>query len=249
MLSCFDQEAESPRAVIGSGGRWTVQPSPAGSSVIDSAQLVQYLFFMIVFLFSLSVHEAAHAKTAEWFGDPTARYLGRVTLNPIPHIDLIGTLIFPTLAFFSGALLFGWAKPVPWNPLHVKDRRKADIWISAAGPISNLLLLALFLMVIKVLQSYHTAGGDIDGTALEPLWRMCLLGAVLNTALAVFNMIPIPPLDGSWILPHFLPPDLADAYQRIRPYGFIILFVCLYVGVLGEVLSPFMRMVRWIINL
>lgn len=215
--------------------------------MIDSAQLVQYLFFMIVFLFSLSLHEAAHAWTAEWFGDPTARYLGRVTLNPIPHIDIVGTLIFPTLAFFSGALLFGWAKPVPWNPLHVTDRRKADIWISAAGPISNLLLLVLFLLVIKGLQGYQSSGGMIDGTALEPLWRMCLLGAVLNITLAVFNMIPIPPLDGSWILPHFLPRDLADAYDRIRPYGFIILIVCLYIGILGSVLRPFMRIVYWII--
>ena len=215
--------------------------------MVDTAQLVQFLFFMIVFLFSLSVHEAAHAWTAEWFGDPTARYLGRVTLNPIPHIDVVGTLIFPAIAFFSGGLLFGWAKPVPWNPLHVKDRRKADIWISAAGPISNLLLLALFLLAVNGLQSYHAAGGVIDGTMWEPLWRMCLLGAILNTALAVFNMIPIPPLDGSWILPHFLPSGLADAYHRIRPYGFLILFVCLYFGVLGGVLRPFMQIVHWII--
>ncbi len=215
--------------------------------MIDSGQLVQYLLFMVVFLFSLSVHEAAHAWTAEWFGDPTARYLGRVTLNPIPHIDLVGTLIFPTIAFFSGALLFGWAKPVPWNPLHVRDRRKADIWISAAGPISNLLLLALFLLAIKGLQSYQTAGGTIGGTVLEPLWEMCVLGAILNTALAVFNMIPIPPLDGSWILPHFLPREMADAYQRIRPYGFFILLLCLYLGVLRGVLRPFMQIIHWII--
>ena len=215
--------------------------------MIDTAQLVQFLFFMLVFLFSLSVHEAAHAWTAEWFGDPTARYLGRVTLNPIPHIDVVGTLIFPTIAYFSGGLLFGWAKPVPWNPLHVKDRRKADIWISAAGPISNVLLLAVFLLGIKGLQSYQMAGGVIGGTVLEPLLKMCVLGAFLNTALAVFNMVPIPPLDGSWILPHFLPRDLAIAYDRIRPYGFLILFVCFYIGVLGGVLRPFMRIVRWII--
>ncbi len=215
--------------------------------MIDTAQLVQYLFFMVVFLFSLSVHEAAHARTAEWFGDPTARYLGRVTLNPIPHIDVVGTLIFPTIAFFTGALLFGWAKPVPWNPLHVRDRRTADIWISAAGPISNVLLLALFLLGIKGLQSYQTAGGVIGGTVLEPLFQMCVLGAFLNTALAVFNMVPIPPLDGSWILPHFLPRDLANAYDRIRPYGFIILLGCLYLGVLSGVLRPFMRIVHWII--
>jgi Zn-dependent protease len=224
-----------------------MRPSPSRVPVIDSAQLIQYLFFMIIFLFSLSVHEAAHAWTAERFGDPTARYLGRVTLNPIPHIDLVGTLIFPTIAFFSGALLFGWAKPVPWNPLNVRDRRKADIWISAAGPISNLLLLAVFLVGIKGLQGYQMAGGAINGTLLEPLWEMCILGAILNTALAVFNMIPVPPLDGSWILPHFLPREMADAYARIRPYGFIILLLCLYLGVLRGVLRPFMQIIHWII--
>ena len=215
--------------------------------MIDSNQLVEYLLFMIVFLFSLSIHEAAHAWTAERFGDPTARYLGRVTLNPIPHIDIIGTLIFPTIAFFSGALLFGWAKPVPWNPLYVKDRRKADIWISAAGPISNVLLLVIFLVVIKLFQGYPMSGGTMGGMDLEPLWRICILGAFLNTTLAVFNMLPIPPLDGSWILPHFLPRDLANTYDRIRPYGFIILILCLYLGVLRLVLGPFIQIVRLII--
>ncbi len=215
--------------------------------MIDSAELVEYLLFIIVFLFSLSIHEAAHAWTAERFGDPTARYLGRVTLNPIPHIDIIGTLIFPTIAFFSGALLFGWAKPVPWNPLYVKDRRKADIWISAAGPISNVLLLVAFLVVIKLFQGYAMGGGTIDGTALQPLWRMCLLGAFLNLTLAVFNLLPIPPLDGSWILPHFLPGDLARSYDQIRPYGFIILVLCLYLGILSLVLRPFRQIVHLII--
>ncbi len=216
--------------------------------MIDSTELVKYLFFMIVFLFSLSIHEVAHAWTAERFGDPTARYLGRVTLNPIPHIDVIGTLIFPTIAFFSGALLFGWAKPVPWNPLHVKDRRKADIWISAAGPISNVLLLAGFLVVIKLFQGYEMSGGTIEGMALEPLWQMCVLGAFLNLTLAVFNMLPIPPLDGSWILPHFLPRNLARSYDQIRPYGFIILLLCLYLGVLSEVLRPFQQIVHLVIS-
>ena len=213
--------------------------------MLETQQLVQYFFFMVVFLFSLSVHEAAHAWTAERFGDSTARYLGRITLNPVAHIDVIGTLIFPTIAFFSGALLFGWAKPVPWNPSNVRDRRKADIWISAAGPISNLILASIFLLAIKLFQSYQMVGGTI----LEPLQQMCVLGIFLNMTLAVFNLLPIPPLDGSHILPHFLPPDLARSYDQIRPYGFIILLACLYLGVLGFVLSPFMQLIRFILVL
>ena len=217
--------------------------------MLETQQLIQFFFFMVVFLFSLSIHEAAHAWTAERFGDSTARYLGRVTLNPIAHIDLIGTIIFPTIAFFSGALLFGWAKPVPWNPLNVSDRRKADIWISAAGPISNFVLVGIFLLVIKLFQSYQMVGGVVGGTILEPLYRMCVMGIFLNMTLAVFNLLPIPPLDGSHIFPHFLPPDLARSYDQIRPYGFIILLACLYLGVLGLVLSPFSQLIRFILSL
>ena len=217
--------------------------------MLETSELVRYLIFMIVFLFSLSVHEAAHAWTAERFGDSTARYLGRVTLNPISHIDVVGTLIFPTIGFFTGGLMFGWAKPVPWNPAHVKDRRKADIWISAAGPISNMLLLIGFLIVIKLFQRYQMTGGVVSGTLLEPLQQMCLFGAILNITLGVFNMLPIPPLDGSWILPHFLPRDLARSYDQIRPYGFIILLGCLYFGILSLVLSPFVQLIFLIISI
>ena len=203
--------------------------------------------YMVVFLFSLSLHEAAHAWTAEKFGDPTGRYLGRITLNPLPHIDVFGTLIFPAVGFFTGMAMFGWAKPVPWNPRHVKDRRKADIWISAAGPISNLLALIGFVILLKVFHVYLFSGGQIRGTSVEPLYRMCEIGAQLNITLAVFNLIPIPPLDGSWILPHFLPYNLARGYEQLRPYGFFILIACLYLGIFGLVLAPFWSMLRVII--
>ena len=214
--------------------------------MLETSKLVEYLIFMIVFLFSLSVHEAAHAWTAERFGDSTARYLGRVTLNPISHIDVLGTLIFPTIGYFFGGLMFGWAKPVPWNPLNVKDRRKADIWISAAGPISNLVLLSGFLIIFKLLQWYQMRGDAVSGTLLEPLQLMFYFGAILNITLAIFNMIPIPPLDGSWILPYFLPRKLASLYEQIRPHGFIILLGCLYLGILRIVLIPFIEIIKWI---
>lgn len=217
--------------------------------MLETSKLVEYLIFMIVFLFSLSVHEAAHAWTAERFGDSTARYLGRVTLNPISHIDVLGTLIFPTIGFFYGGLMFGWAKPVPWNPLHVKDRRKADIWISAAGPISNIVLLSGFLIIIKLFQWYLIRGDAVSGGLLEPLQLMCVFGAFLNITLAIFNMLPIPPLDGSWILPHFLPRKLVSSYDQIRPYGFIILLGCLSFGILRRVLEPFHDIIWLIISL
>ena len=202
---------------------------------------------MVVFLFSLSLHEAAHAWTAEKFGDPTARYLGRITLNPLPHIDIFGTLIFPAIGFFTGAAMFGWAKPVPWNPRHVKDRRQADIWISAAGPISNVLALIGFVILLRIFRVYLISGGQITGASFEALYRMCEIGAQLNITLAVFNLIPIPPLDGSWILPHFLPYNLARSYEQLRPYGFFILLACMYLGIFGLVLTPFWSMVQVII--
>ena len=169
---------------------------------------------MVVFLFSLSLHEAAHAWTAERFGDSTARNLGRITLNPLPHIDPLGTLIFPAIGYFTGGVMFGWAKPVTWNPRNVKDRRTADIWISAAGPISNVLALVGFVILFKLFGLYESAGLTFLGSAVVPLFQMCLIGVQLNVILAVFNMLPIPPLDGSWILPHFLP-RIGQAYEQL----------------------------------
>ena len=211
--------------------------------------IAQFVLYLVVFLFSLSLHEAAHAWTAEKFGDPTGRYLGRITLNPISHIDLFGTLIFPTLSFFLNAPMFGWAKPVPWNPLNVKDRRKADIWISAAGPISNILAMIGFVILLRLFRFYLYSGSEMFGSSIEPFYRMCFIGVQLNIILAVFNMLPIPPLDGSWILPHFLPQPLARGYEQLRPYGFLILLICMSLGVLQFFLLPFMAMVNIMLNL
>jgi Zn-dependent protease len=211
--------------------------------------VASFFLYMVVFLFSLSLHEAAHAWTAERFGDSTARSLGRVTLNPIPHIDLLGTLIFPAIGFFTGGIMFGWAKPVPWNPRNVKDRRTADIWISAAGPISNVLALIGFVIIYKLFGLYVSARLTFLGSAMEPLFAMCMIGVQLNVILAVFNMLPIPPLDGSWILPHFLPRGLAQAYEQVRPYGFLILLVCISLNVFQAVLSPFLGAVHYMMQL
>ena len=204
---------------------------------------------MVVFLFSLSLHEAAHAWMAERFGDPTGRHLGRITLNPIPHIDIFGTLIFPAIGYFTGGLMFGWAKPVPWDPRNVKDRRQADIWISAAGPISNILACLGFILLTSLFRLYHNADATFLGTAVVPLYLMCMLGVQLNVILAVFNLLPIPPLDGSWILPHFLPSALASGYEKLRPYGFMILMLLMMTGVFRVVLFPFLAVVDALIKL
>ena len=211
--------------------------------------IANFFLYMVVFLFSLSLHEAAHAWTAERFGDSTGRNLGRITLNPIPHIDPLGTLIFPAIGYFTGGVMFGWAKPVPWNPRNVKDRRMADIWISAAGPISNVLALIGFVILYKLFGLYESAGLGFLGSSVVPLFKMCLIGVQLNVILAVFNMLPIPPLDGSWILPHFLPRGVAQAYEQIRPYGFLILLVCMSLGVFQVVLLPVLGMVHYMMKL
>ena len=209
--------------------------------------IASFGLYMVVFLFSLSFHEAAHAWVAERLGDPTGRLLGRVTLNPLPHIDLLGTLIFPAIGFFGGGVMFGWAKPVPWNPRNVKDRRQADIWISAAGPLSNLLLLVGFLIITKAFQGYFRAGGIVVGSSLEPIYHMGLKGVQINFILALFNFLPIPPLDGSWILPHFLPLAMARGYEKLRPYGFLILLPFVYLGLFNLILAPFWRILLAVI--
>ncbi|MFN8006242.1 MAG: site-2 protease family protein [Terriglobia bacterium] len=211
--------------------------------------IASFFLDMVVFLFSLSLHEAAHAWMADRLGDPTGRYLGRITLNPIPHIDVFGTLIFPAIGYFTGAPMFGWAKPVPWNPRNVKDRRQADIWISAAGPISNILACLGFLLLTGVFRLYQKSEADFLGTSVVPLYWMCIRGVQLNVILAVFNLLPIPPLDGSWILPHFLPSQLALGYEKLRPYGFMILLLCMMMGVFRVILFPFLRVVDALMRL
>jgi Zn-dependent protease len=209
--------------------------------------------YMVVFLFSLSVHEAAHAWMAERFGDTTARYMGRVTLNPLVHLDLFGTIIFPAIGYFTGAPMFGWAKPVQWNPRSVRDWRKADIWISAAGPISNLIVMVGFILVFKILLGFWSAPSVIGhltpriSSPLEALILMSRIGIQLNLVLAVFNLIPIPPLDGSHILTHFLPPRFAAMYEGLRPYGFILLLGLLYLGLFNLILVPLWGIISFLI--
>jgi len=194
--------------------------------------LLEMALMAVVLIFSIVVHEVAHGYVALKNGDPTARILGRLTLNPIPHIDPIGTILLPLLLLFSGAgILFGWAKPVPVNPLNFRNYRWGEMTVSAAGPWSNLALAVLFSFLLHL------------GLVNLGLMKMALWGVQINIFLALFNLIPIPPLDGSHILAILLPRDLARLYAYLEPVGFILILVLFYSGLMGVVLMPLYRVI------
>ncbi len=199
-----------------------------------------------VLLFSLSIHESAHAWTADWLGDATGRYLGRVTLNPLAHIDPIGSLLFPLLGLLGGGVIFGWAKPVPVDSRRLKNPRKDHILIAAAGPATNVVAALAFLICLKTMTLISPLVTRGDHT-LYPLFLICYVGLFLNVILAVFNLIPIPPLDGSWVLSGLLPHHLSVLYDRIRPYGFMLLILLLFSGALGRIIRPVWGFVQGLI--
>lgn len=194
---------------------------------MESELIPQILIGLIAMILSLTVHEYAHARVAFVLGDDTAAMLGRMTLNPIPHIDIIGTLVIPILATFSGGLpLIGWAKPVPVNPVRVTRKlsmHSGNILISVAGPISNLLLATLAAIIIKIISLFSAS---ISQDMLRFLLDFFFILFSMNLGLAVFNLIPIPPLDGSHLLPRSLDPIM----EKIRPFSYIILMAVIYFG-------------------
>jgi Zn-dependent protease len=209
---------------------------------IDVAQV---LIAFIVLLFSLTIHESAHAWTADRLGDPTARLLGRVSLNPIVHADLIGTVIFPLLAMVTGARLIGWAKPVPVNVRRLRHGRRDYVLVAAAGPASNLILAFGASMVLAVMPVSPVILGEPNLTA--PLARLFSMGVQLNLLLAVFNMLPIPPLDGGNVLSGLLPANLARYFDQIRPYGFLLLYALILTdGFAYIVLPPYNFLRSWL---
>ena len=194
---------------------------------------------MLVLVFSLTVHEAAHAWTADKLGDPTARMLGRVSLNPIVHIDPIGTILLPLIAAVSGAPLLGWAKPVPVRTRGLKNVRRDFLLIAAAGPASNLALAFAGAILWHGLRSMVSADGSVgsidpNGPIIYLLDRFILL----NLILAVFNMIPVPPLDGGNVLASLLPPALSYKFEQVRPYGIFVLYALLLTGALSTIIRP-----------
>ncbi len=198
---------------------------------------------LFVILFAITIHEASHGWAANKLGDPTAMALGRVTLNPIAHIDLFGTILVPILLVVMGAPAFGWAKPVPVNPYNLKNPRRDNLWISFAGPAANLAVSFVFLSLFLILKSLVPGIFRLQGLLLI-LYYMVLL----NAFLAVFNLIPIPPLDGSGILSGLLSRQAAEKYDRIRPYGFFILIILIYANVLSFIITPIQRLLNSFFN-
>ncbi len=201
---------------------------------------MDFLIFLPVLLFSVVAHEVAHAQVAKWEGDHTAHRLGRITLNPIPHLDLMGSVIVPLVLFFlPGDFLFGWAKPVPVNPSNFRDRKWGDIRVSLAGIAVNLILavLCMGLMILAVLADpFLSVLGGIRSVVLNALF----FGVFINLILAFFNLIPLPPLDGSHVVYHLLPPELGARYREVGRYGIGILMLLVFVfpGTLGLLLWP-----------
>ncbi|MEZ5317582.1 MAG: site-2 protease family protein [Vicinamibacterales bacterium] len=185
-----------------------------------------------VLILSLSFHEAAHAWAADRLGDPTARQLGRLTMNPIKHIDPIGTVLFPLIAITTGFPVIGWARPVPVNLRNLKAPRRDYALVALAGPVSNLVLAAAAGLALAASDVTPLPGGSwLPGSLLN--WML-----VLNVLLAVFNMIPVPPLDGGNVLAGIAPEPVARLIDAIRPYGFILLYVLLLTGMLDVVFGP-----------
>ncbi len=216
-----------------------------------SPKLVLSLFQLIAFLFAISVHESAHAWTANRRGDPTARMLGRVTLNPIKHIDLFGTIILPLVAMFTGLPVIGWAKPTPVDPRNFKSPVLDDILTAVAGPISNFVVATLAVVALGLVKISSFTGRQLifgipngwipaSNSFLVPLCLLLYSLMEINIILAVFNLIPVPPLDGSHVVRHFMPARMLQVYDML---GYIGLFVLVFWGggLLFQLISPFLE--------
>jgi Zn-dependent protease len=213
------------------------------------ARLPEIVIQLVAFAFALSFHESAHGWVADRLGDPTARRLGRITLNPIKHVDLVGTIIFPIMLAVMGVPILGWAKPVPFVQNNLRNRRWGPALVGLAGPASNLLLAAVATTALLVLKPSVPNFELITEVPLTlqtlrilgpaaPLVLLLLWFAAINLILAVFNLVPIPPLDGSHLLEAALSRRWAYYYSRVGAYGMVILFALVYFGLFGRLIQP-----------
>lgn len=194
------------------------------------------VIYAIPVIFAITVHEAAHGYVAKYFGDMTAYNEGRISLNPIKHIDPFGTILLPALTIMLGGILFGWAKPVPVNFANLRNPKKDMLWVAAAGPASNFIMAIFWVFVIKFAIS-------APESIAYPLTMMGKAGVSINIVLMVLNLLPLPPLDGGRIAVSLLPNGLAQKFSQLERYGFIILIVLLFTGVLSKILDPLINAV------
>ena len=192
------------------------------------------IFFVIILLFSAVIHEFAHGWMANYLGDPTAKFMGRLTLNPIPHIDLVGSILVPLFLIFSSVgFIFAWAKPVPYNPHNLRDKKNGEMLVALAGPLSNLIIALIFGAIIRIMMFQN-----IDSTMI--LFFSFIV--YLNLILALFNLMPIPPLDGSKILFHFLPYSMQGTKEFLEKNGMILLLAFIFLGGFSFILWPILEL-------
>jgi Zn-dependent protease len=196
--------------------------------------------YAIPIIFAITVHEAAHGYVAKYFGDMTAHYLGRISLNPIKHIDPIGTIILPAFTVMLGGILFGWAKPVPVNPSNLRNPKKDMLWVALAGPFSNLLMAIFWVILFTRLQFFP------DNSILF-LSAMALAGIKINLILMILNMLPIPPLDGGKVAASLLPYPWSSHLENLERYGLFIIIFLLFSGVFSKIVYPLMNVSEGII--
>ena len=211
---------------------------------------------MVVLLFAISAHEAAHAWMSNRFGDDTARLLGRITLNPTAHIDPIGTLLIPIVGFLLGTMggqaaripLIGWGKPTPVNPLRWRNKDLANVMVSIAGILANLIIAICAFTILKVMLMTD-AFRSMPPSVAEPVSLILERFLLMNVSLAIFNLLPFPPLDGSKILETFLPASARPLLEMMEQFGFIILMVLIYVGLFDLIMFPVVRFISYLLLL
>ncbi|MET0101518.1 MAG: site-2 protease family protein [Sedimenticola sp.] len=206
----------------------------------DLTIMQQIAVMVLPMLFAITAHEAAHGWAAKKLGDSTASMLGRVTFNPLKHIDPIGTILVPLLMYFLSGFLFGWAKPVPVDWRNLGNPRRDMALVALAGPMANLLMAIFWALMLKI---GVTLGSSLSWLAL-PLYYMGTIGIIINSILMVLNLLPILPLDGGRILTSVLPPRLAMGYAKLEPWGLVIVIGLLVSGLLGIILNPGIRLVQ-----
>ena len=225
---------------------------------METELIGRLIIYIVVLLMAISAHEAAHAWMSHRFGDDTAYLLGRVTLNPVAHTDPVGTLLIPIVGFIFASVggplaavpLIGWGKPTPVNPLRWRNKDRANIMVSLAGIMANIGIALVTLVVIKVVQQTNLFGpGGALETVQSPVSLLLYFSLVMNASLAVFNLLPFPPLDGSKILYSVLPDSMHSVLETLEQFGFIILMAALYFGLFDLIFSPVERLLFFLVRL